>query len=112
MQGRDSQYGAVGDFRGQGWAFPSGGPGSGWFKSSGGGATWNEIKESNAKGLPVKPWGRVAVQVAESKPNVVYANIEAEKGRGLYRSGDAGASWTKLDASNYMVWRPFYFGNL
>jgi len=40
-------------------------------------------------------------------------NIEAEKGRGLYpRSDDSGATWTKLDASNYMVWRPFYFGNL
>ena len=49
---------------------------------------------------------------AESKPKVVYANIEAEKGRGLYRSDDGGANWTKLDASNYMVWRPFYFGNL
>ena len=43
---------------------------------------------------------------------MVYANIEAEKGRGLYRSDDGGANWTKLDASNYMVWRPFYFGNL
>ncbi|MGB8776191.1 MAG: glycosyl hydrolase, partial [Terriglobales bacterium] len=52
------------------------------------------------------------VQVAESKPQVVYANIEAEKGRGLYQSDDGGARWTKLDASNYMVWRPFYFGNL
>ena len=52
------------------------------------------------------------MQVAPSKPQVVYANIEAEKGRGLYRSDDGGANWTKLDASNYMVWRPFYFGNL
>ncbi len=50
--------------------------------------------------------------MAPSKPQVVYANIEAEKGRGLYRSDDGGANWTKLDASNYMVWRPFYFGNL
>ena len=70
------------------------------------------VKSSSATGLPAKPWGRVAVQVAPSKPQVVYANIEAEKGRGLYRSDDAGANWTKLDASNYMVWRPFYFGNL
>ena len=105
-------YAAMWDFRRQGWTFRSGGPGSGLFKSTDGGATWNEITESNAKGLPPKPYGRIAVQVAESKPNVVYANIEAEKGRGLYRSNDSGATWTKLDASNYMVWRPFYFGNL
>src|SRR5271170_8005966 len=105
-------YAAMWDFRRQGWTFRSGGPGSGIFKSTDGGAHWTEITDSNAKGLPPKPYGRIAVQVAESKPNVIYANIEAEKGRGLYRSDDAGASWTKLDASNYMVWRPFYFGNL
>ncbi len=105
-------YAVMWDFRRQGWTFRSGGPGSGLFKSIDGGATWNEINEANAKGLPPKPYGRIAVQVAESKPNVVYANIEAEKGRGLYRSDDGGATWTKLDASNFMVWRPFYFGNL
>src|SRR5579863_2528705 len=105
-------YAAMWDFRRQGWTFRSGGPGSGIFKSTDGGANWKEITESNAKGLPAKPYGRIAVQVAESKPNVVYANIEAEKGRGLYRSDDGGSNWTKLDASNYMVWRPFYFGNL
>jgi photosystem II stability/assembly factor-like uncharacterized protein len=103
-------YAAMWDFRRQGWTFRSGGPGSGLFKSTDGGATWTEV--SSATGLPAKPWGRVAVQVAPSKPQVVYVNIEAEKGRGLYRSDDAGANWTKFDASNYMVWRPFYFGNL
>ncbi|MGA2048013.1 MAG: glycosyl hydrolase [Terracidiphilus sp.] len=105
-------YAAMWDFRRQGWTFRSGGPGSGLFKSTDGGAHWSEVTESNAKGLPPKPWGRVAVQVAPSKPQVIYANIEAEKGRGLYRSDDGGATWTALDASNYVVWRPFYFGNL
>jgi photosystem II stability/assembly factor-like uncharacterized protein len=105
-------YAAMWDFRRQGWTFRSGGPGSGLFKSTDGGAHWSEVTDSNAKGLPAKPWGRVAVQVAPSKPQVIYANIEAEKGRGLYRSDDGGANWTALDASNYVVWRPFYFGNL
>src|SRR3989442_9371842 len=105
-------FASMWDFRRQGWTFRSGGPGSGLFKSTDGGDHWTEINDSNAKGLPPKPWGRVAVAVAPSKPQVVYANIEGEKGRGLYRSDDAGASWTKLDSSNFMVWRPFYFGNL
>src|SRR5712691_2378262 len=105
-------YAAMWDFRRQGWTFRSGGPGSGLFKSTDGGDHWTEINDTNAKGLPPKPWGRVAVAVAPSKPQVVYANIEAEKGRGLYRSDDGGATWTKGDASNFMVWRPFYFGNL
>jgi photosystem II stability/assembly factor-like uncharacterized protein len=105
-------YAVMWDFRRQGWTFRSGGPGSGLFKSTDGGGHWTEINNGNARGLPAKPYGRFAVQVAESKPNVVYANIEVEKGRGLYRSDDGGVTWTKLDASSFMVWRPFYFGNL
>ena len=105
-------YASMWDFRRQGWTFRSGGPGSGMFKSTDGGDHWNEITDTNAKGLPPKPWGRTAIAVAPAKPEVVYANIECEKGRGLYRSDDGGASWTKLDSSNFMVWRPFYFGNL
>src|SRR6202050_2729354 len=107
-----TMYAAMWDFRRQGWTFRSGGPGSGLFKSTDGGDHWSEINDSNAKGLPAKPWGRLAIAVAPSKPQVVYANVEAEKGRGLYRSDDGGANWTKLDASNFIVWRPFYFGNL
>jgi len=104
-------YASLWDFRRQGWTFRSGGPGSGLFKSTDGGDRWSEINNSNAKGLPEKPWGRIAVAVASSKPQVVYADIEAKKSA-LYRSDDGGASWTRLDASNYMIWRPFYFGNL
>ncbi len=104
-------YASMWDFRRQGWTFRSGGPGSGLFKSSDGGDHWTEINDSNAKGLPEKPWGRVAVAVAPSKPQVVYANIESKKSA-LFRSDDGGQSWTRLDASNYMIWRPFYFGNL
>jgi len=104
-------YASMWDFRRQGWTFRSGGPGSGLFKSTDGGDHWSEVSDPNAKGLPAKPWGRVAVAVAPSNPQVVYANIEAEK-RGLYRSADGGETWIKEDASNFMVWRPFYFGNL
>ncbi|HTA24003.1 MAG TPA: hypothetical protein VK763_10745 [Terriglobales bacterium] len=99
------------DFRRQGWTFRSGGPGSGLFKSTDGGNTWTELTTSNAKGLPDKPYGRIAVAVAPSNPQVVYAMIESKKSA-LFRSNDGGASWNKLDASQYMVWRPFYFGNL
>ena len=99
------------DFRRQGWTFRSGGPGSGLFKSTDGGDTWTELTSSNAKGLPDKPYGRIALAVAPSKPQVVYAMIESKKSA-LFRSNDGGASWNKLDASAFMVWRPFYFGNM
>jgi photosystem II stability/assembly factor-like uncharacterized protein len=104
-------FASLWDFRRQGWTFRSGGPGSGIYKSTDGGDHWTEINDSNSKGLPDKPWGRVALAVAPSKPQVVYANIEYKKSA-LYRSDDGGKTWTRLDASRFMVWRPFYFGNL
>ncbi len=104
-------YASLWDFRRQGWTFRSGGPGSGLYRSSDGGEHWTELNDTNSKGLPDKPWGRVAVAVAPSKPQVVYANIES-KHSALYRSDDGGKNWTRLDAGRFMIWRPFYFGNL
>src|SRR2546427_2276053 len=104
-------YASMWDFRRQGWTFRSGGPGSGLYQSTDGGEHWTELKDSNSKGLPEKPWGRIAVAVAPSKPQVVYANIESAKSA-LYRSDDAGKTWNRLDASRFLIWRPFYFGNL
>jgi len=99
------------DFRRQAWTFRSGGPGSGIFKSTDGGDHWTELTDANAKGLPEKPYGRIALAVAPSDPKIVYAMIESKKS-GLFRSDDGGQTWKKGDASQYMVWRPFYFANL
>src|SRR5947209_184550 len=112
-------YAGMWDFRRKGWTFRSGGEnenapsGSGLFKSMDGGATWTELNDQSAKGLPAKPWGRVAVSVAPSKPNVVYAFVQAVAPKdGLYRSDDGGQTWAALDRSQNMIWRPFYFANL
>ncbi len=112
-------YAGMWDFRRQDWTFRSGGDGetaasgSGLFKSTDGGQTWAELDEKSAKGLPAKPWGRIAVAVAPSKPNVVYAFVEAVPPKNaLYRSDDGGQTWAALDRSQMMIWRPFYFANL
>ncbi len=104
-------YASLWDFRRQAWTFRSGGPGSGLFKSTDGGEHWTEFTPANAKGFPEKPYGRIAVQVAPSKPQVVYAMVES-KSSALFRSNNGGQDWERLDASQYMVWRPFYFGNM
>ena len=78
-------YASMWDFRRQAWTFRSGGPGSGLFKSTDGGDHWTELTSANAKGLPEKPYGRIALAVAPSKPQVVYAIIES-KSSALYRS--------------------------
>ena len=107
------------DFRRKGWTFRSGGDGqtapsgSGLLKSTDGGATWSDLNASSAAGLPAKPWGRVAVTVAPSNSNVVYAFIEAAPPKNaLYRSADGGKTWEMRDRSQAMIWRPFYFANL
>lgn len=112
-------YAGMWDFRRKGWTFRSGGEndkatsGSGMFRSTDGGATWTELEEKSAAGLPPKPWGRVAVSIAPSNSKVVYAVIEAVMPKdGLYRSDDGGATWKALDRSQSMIWRPFYFSQL
>src|SRR5947209_15171236 len=81
------------DFRRKGWTFRSGGEsptspsGSGFFKTTDGGRTWQELDEQSGKGLPAKPWGRIAVAIAPSKPDVVYAMIETTRSA-LFRSED------------------------
>jgi photosystem II stability/assembly factor-like uncharacterized protein len=109
-------YASLWDFRRQGWTFRSGGngpdafSGSDFMKSTDGGQTWQAL-ERTAKGLPAKPWGRIAIAVAPSKPSTVYAFIESVSSA-LYRSDDSGASWQRLDSSQMMAWRPFYFANI
>lgn len=121
MDKQNSQtiYAGMWDFRRKGWTFRSGGDGpdavsgSGLFKSTDGGASWTALDEKSTPGLPAKPWGRIAVAVAPSKPSTVYAFIEAEIPKdGLYRSDDGGKTWKQLDRSQNMIWRPFYFANL
>jgi len=112
-------YAGMWDFRRRGWTFRSGGDSatapsaSGLFKSTDGGATWSDLTSASGSGLPPKPWGRVAVALAPSKPDIVYAFIEAVPPQNaLYRSENGGKTWQMLDRSQNMLWRPFYFANL
>jgi hypothetical protein len=55
------------------WGFNGGGPGSGIWKSTDGGATWTKL---SGGGLPSAQLGRIALDVTRANPNVVYAQIE------------------------------------
>ena len=102
-------YAAMWQFRRRADFFESGGPGSGLYRSKDGGKTWQKLTHD----LPPGPLGRIAVAVAPSRPNVVYATIESrEPSTALYRSDDLGSSWTRLDASMNVQIRPFYFSEL
>lgn len=90
------------------WTIISGGPASegGVYKSTDGGDTWKR----SSNGFPTNLVGKVWVDVAQSKPNVVYALIEAPGPEGgLYRSDDSGANWKLVNREQRLRARPFYF---
>lgn len=100
-------YAGMWQVRRRGWTFNSGGPGSGLYKSTDGGKTWNKMHN----GLPAGPYGRIAVQVAPSRPSTVYAIVEAKK-TALYRSDNGGENWREVNATAPIQARPFYFATL
>ncbi len=88
------------------WSMASGGPGSGLYRSSDGGATWKRIEEH---GLPKGPYGKIGIAVA-SNSDRVYALIEAHNpDGGLYRSDDGGENWDFVNPSHSLWQRPWYY---
>ena len=73
------------------WTYISGGPESAIYKSTDAGLTWNKL----SSGLPKEDMGRIALAIAPSNPDIIYAMIEASDAKGLYKSEDRGASWSK-----------------
>ena len=69
---------------------------SGLFKSTDGGSSWKKI----TKGLPTteQGLGRIGFCIAPSDDNRMYATVDAGKYGGIYRSDDAGESWTNINS--------------
>jgi photosystem II stability/assembly factor-like uncharacterized protein len=101
-------YAALWQVRRQPWHFSSGGPGSGLFRSTDGGVHWTELK---GHGLPAGILGRIDVSVSAADPRRIYAMIEARQG-GLYRSDDAGHSWTLVSQDGRIRQRAWYFSKI
>jgi photosystem II stability/assembly factor-like uncharacterized protein len=88
------------------WKLDDGGPGSGLYKSTDGGAHWTEI--SHNSGFPQETLGRVGVSVVASNSQVVYAIVQAKDG-GVFRSDDGGSSWKRVNSSMSLRQRAFYY---
>lgn len=88
------------------WGLTSGGPGSGIYKTTDGGAHWTNITRN--PGLPQTVLGRVGLSIAASKPDIVYAIIQAKEG-GVFRSDDAGATWKRVNDEMKLRQRAFYY---
>ena len=92
------------------WFFSSGGEGSGMYITYDGGETWKQ--KTSEKGLPDGELGRIGIAIAQNKPEIIYALIEANK-NGLYKSMDGGDTW-KLVSENMdeIGNRPFYYAEI
>ena len=90
---------------------PDEGRGSGLYKSTDEGLTWNEVYGT---GLPAKPFGRIGVAVGNgSHGMIVYALIQdLKKGSGLYRSDDGGTSWRRTGKDKRISSRMWYFSQV
>ena len=123
----------------KGWGFNGGGPGSGIFRTSDGGANWTEL----TGGLPRGDKGRIGLSIFPGDPRVLYAVVEADAsagfsdtagfpgrgGRGappgaptgisirqalsqnggVFRSSDQGQTWEHMGSLNP---RPMYYSRI
>jgi photosystem II stability/assembly factor-like uncharacterized protein len=101
------------------WGRESGGPGSGLYKSTDGGATWKKL---TGHGLPTRTTGKFALAIARSNSNRIYALIETGDGvplngqetdRGkLWRSDDGGDNWRLVSYDRSLGGRTHYYFRL
>jgi len=110
------------------WQMMNGGPGSGIYKTTNGGASWTRL----GGGLPAGRIGRIGLAQFPPKPEILYAVVENENERAapgppaagnrgvptiggeVYRTEDAGATWKKMNAADYNVSPkgPYYFSQI
>ncbi len=88
------------------YSLESGGQGSGLWKSTDGGDTWEDITKS--KGLPEGMVGIIGIAISPLNSDRVWALIESKKG-GLFRSDDGGETWKKTSSDNNLRQRAWYY---
>ncbi len=102
------------------WGRISGGTGSGIWKSTDGGTTWNRLTGS---GLPTRPVGKIGLAMTRANSLRVYALIETgdgvpavniaqpDSGR-LFRSDDGGGSWQLVSYDRQVAGRTHYYNRM
>ena len=107
----DVLYASTLELRRYPWGFRSAGPGTALYKSTDGGTTWTELTAK--PGLPSGTKGRIGIAVAPTRPNRVWAIVDAELGKkGVYRSEDGGETWKHLTDDADLTQRPWYYHHI
>ena len=99
-------YAGMWDHRREPWNVLSGGPGSGLYKTTDGGDSWQKLEN----GLP-KLMGNTGISVSRANPDRVWAMIEAVDG-GVYRSDDAGQTWQHVNNDPGIRDRGWYYTHI
>lgn len=79
-----------------------GGPESGIWKTVDGGENWTEL----TSGLPTGPMGRIAIDISQSEPDVLYASYAKASVsgntdfHGVYKTINGGVTWTECNTEN------------
>jgi photosystem II stability/assembly factor-like uncharacterized protein len=76
---------------------------SGLYKSLDGGNTWKKLTQglpSGEQGL-----GRIGIGISPSNPSRIYATVDARELSGIYRSDNAGESWTRVSTDGRIYGR-------
>lgn len=107
------------------WTYNPGGPGSAIYMTENGGQKWKKVKG----GLPTGFLGRIGLDISQSDPNIMYANIENVNVEGMspkerlkqltqgiplgkgqrvvgdemWRSDDSGSNWRKVSPDSVDV---------
>jgi photosystem II stability/assembly factor-like uncharacterized protein len=104
----DVLYAAVWEAWRKSWGMSSGGFDSGLWKSTDGGASWNDI--TSTLGLePAGPIGKIGVAVSGANSDRVWVIVEHDADGGVYRSDDAGRSWEHVNDERNLRQRAFYY---
>ena len=104
-------YAAMWKFQRFPWGFSAGAGHSGLWKSSDGGDSWTEL--THDKGLPAGPVGRIGIAVSPANPRRLFASVEApDSTGGIFRSDDAGLTWSRVNADQKFMVRPWYFSGV
>ncbi|MGH7626480.1 MAG: WD40/YVTN/BNR-like repeat-containing protein [Gemmatimonadaceae bacterium] len=104
-------YAAMWKFQRFPWGFSAGGGRSGLWKSTDGGDHWTEL--TNHAGLPDGPIGRIGITVSPARPSRLWASVEArDSSGGIFRSDDAGATWSRVNSDQKFMVRPWYFSGI
>jgi photosystem II stability/assembly factor-like uncharacterized protein len=115
----ETLFAAMYQRRRTGFGFNGGGPGSGIYRTTDGGANWRELTD----GLPPGVKGRIGLDVYRRDGNLVYAVVEADPRRsfgtpappnerpmgGVFRSTDRGETWEQMSGTNP---RPMYYSQI